>query len=484
MTTPKPPANKQADFHLDYVWVALATALLVGFAIGAHLAFVIGFDFPLGQGFYSFIQTHGHVQLVGWVGLFVIGISLHFIPRLSGVPIAQPQWIARALWLIASGLWLRSVGHSVVPYVAESAAFAPFLVMVALSGLLEWLGVLIYIGLLLKIFFTLKRSQSRPALFSVAPFFMMMLGGWIVYLTLNLYMVMEMAAMKNVVLNQGWNEFAIQAFMGLVLLPVIFAFSVRLFPLYLRLPAPEWPVRTTAWIYLSALSLQLLPTLPFFQNQELTLRLSSAGAMLKGGVILWFIWKLDLLTRRQPPWTVNRLFQPGPDRTPTRPGLPDYGEFGRFERLVYAAYVWLVLGALFEIHAGASVLFQFSAPHSSDVARHIYLLGLVSQLILAMAVRMIPGFIGQKSIASTKLVEASFWLVNAAAIFRVLPLILPAALFEHRPNFLIIAQVTFAFSGIFGMAAVICLIRNLWKTASLQEASRLAQASHASQASC
>jgi hypothetical protein len=28
-----------------------------------------------------------------------------------------------------------------------------------------------------------------------------------------------------------------------------------------------------------------------------------------------------------------------------RPGLPDYGEFGRFEWLLYAAYVWLIVAA-------------------------------------------------------------------------------------------------------------------------------------------
>ncbi len=311
---------------------------------------------------------------------------------------------------------------------------------------------------------------------------MMMLTGWLVHATLNLYMVAEMAIAKTVVLPQGWNEFAIQAFMGLTLLPVIFAFSVRLFPLYLRLRAPEWPVRMIAWFYLMALSVQLSPTLPFLQNQapELMLDLSSAGAIMKGSVILWFVWKLDLLTRRRLPWTVNRVFQPAPDRRPTRPGLPDYGEFGRFERLVYGAYIWLVLASLFEMHAGASVLWKFSAPHSSDVSRHMYLLGFISQLILGMAVRMIPGFIGRQRIASAKLVEASFWLVNIAAICRVLPLVVPTTMLEHYPGFLSIAQVTFAFSGLLGMGAVICLMINLWKTASPKKAREFVHVSRTS----
>jgi uncharacterized protein involved in response to NO len=458
-------AAKQAEFRGDYIWVALTAAVFAGFAIGAHLSFVIGFDFPLGRGFYSFIQTHGHVQLVGWVGLFIIGISLHFIPRLAGIPIPQPKWMDRVLWLIAGGLLLRSIGHSVVPYLAEGASFSFLSWLIAGSGLMEWLGILIYLALLAGIFRQVK--SMRPALIQVAPFFFMILSGWVIYLSINLVLLIQMAWREAVVVDQAWNEFAIQAFIGLVLLPVVFAFSIRMFPLYLRLPAPEWPVRGTAFAYLFAVSLQLIPTLPPFQSAapEFSILLSSVGVILKGVVILWFVWQLDLLTRRRLPWTVNRILQPGPDRHPTRPGLPDYGEFGRFERLVYSAYVWLLLGVLFEMLSGVSAIFGFSLAHSSDAARHIYLLGFITNLIFGMSVRMIPGFVGKRKIASTKLVDATFWLGNTAAVFRVLPLILPSVSFEAVPGTIRVAQTTFAFSGIVGMVAVLCLTINLWKTA-------------------
>ncbi len=66
-------------------------ALFAGFAIGAHLTFVIGYDFNLGDGFVGLIQTHGHVQLVGWAGLFIMGMSLHFMPRLTGIAFSNPK---------------------------------------------------------------------------------------------------------------------------------------------------------------------------------------------------------------------------------------------------------------------------------------------------------------------------------------------------------------------------------------------------------
>ena len=106
------PKARQAEFQVGYVWMALGVAIFGGFALAGHLGFVIGFNRSLGDGFASYIQIHGHLQLIGWAGLFIIGVSLYFIPRLSSVPISQPQWIPRLLWFIGIGLLLRFICHS------------------------------------------------------------------------------------------------------------------------------------------------------------------------------------------------------------------------------------------------------------------------------------------------------------------------------------------------------------------------------------
>lgn len=462
-----PATAKQADFRIDYVYVATAAALFIGFAVGAHVASVIGFDFPLGKAFASFIQTHGHVQLVGWVGLFVIGISLHFIPRLAGVPIAHPKQIDLVLWLITAGLMLRSVANCTVPYLVGSRAFTPVNWLNAVSALLEWVGILLYLKLIIQTVTRVDRTKPRPGLTQVAPFVLMALAGFVIYMSLNLALLVRMVLTESIVVNQAWNELAIQVFIGLVILPVALAFSVRLLPLYLRLPAIEWPVRRLALLYLGGFCLQVLFVIPSVAGIQSAVpaSLSHIGAILKGSVILWFIWKLDLLTRRRDPWTVNRVQQPGPERRPTRPGLPDYGEFGRFERLVYAAYIWLILGAFSEIASSVSFLIGHPWVHSSDSLRHIYLVGFITQLIFGMSVRMIPGFMKKKQVASPRLVDATFWLGNAAAVFRVVPLLLPMAVFDAYPSMVPLAQAAFGSSGVLALLAILCLTINLWRTA-------------------
>ena len=458
---------KHAPFQQGFVWASLAAALGVGLPIGTHLTFILGFGFPVGRGFASFVQTHGHVQLVGWAGLMIMGISLHFMPRLAGVPIAQPQWLRRILGLMVVGLGLRSVGQALLPYLIEQPVSAPLAWVVVASGGLEASGILLYLWLLMCIVCGVQDGSRRPALRSVRPYFGMMVAGWLLYSVLNVGLLVHMALGASIVLHPAWNQFALESFLGLVLLPVSFAFSVRMFPLYLRLPVPDWPVRGIASAYLIALVIELLPAMPplLALTPQAVTSLSHVGLALKGGIIVWFVWQLDVLTRRRDPWTVRRIGHPGPERRPTRPGLPDYGEFGRFEWLVYASYSWLVLAAGCDIVTGLTSLLHHPFFVSRTAIRHMYFLGFITLLIFGMAVRMLPGFLHKRQVAHAGLVVATFWLGNAAVVGRLLPFILPPVVLQGIPGSALIARLAFAVSGLFGLAAVWCLAVNLWKTA-------------------
>jgi len=273
-----------------------------------------------------------------------------------------------------------------------------------------------------------------------------------------------MALHRSVVVHQAWNHFAIQGFIGLVLLPVAFAFSIRTLPLYLHLAVPDWPVRGTAYAYLVALTLQVLPTAP--PLAELSPRimsdLTSLGTLLKGGVILWFVWQLDVLTHRREPRPLQRQLHPEPAR---RPAPPPHGAFGRFERLVYAAYVWLVLAAFGEVVAGGVALLGQPGLGVGNTVHHMYLLGFSTMLIFGMAVRMLPGFFQQRRVARPALVNATFWFGNAATVCRVLLFVLPPVILQRMPASIEMARSAFAVSGLLGLAAVWCLAVNVWQTA-------------------
>ena len=144
-------------------------ALLVGFSIGAHLSAVLGLGFGPGLAFVSFVQTHGHIQLVGWVGLFIMGISLHVLPRLAGVPIVRVQSITWILWCMTSGLILRALGHTVLPYLSEGFWFRLSQAAVVISGSLELIGIGLYVTLIAQTV-RVARAAVRPPVMAIAPF--------------------------------------------------------------------------------------------------------------------------------------------------------------------------------------------------------------------------------------------------------------------------------------------------------------------------
>lgn len=466
---PAAPERRHPEFHPGLIWAALASAIFAGFGIGGHLAFVIGFGFPLGRSFPALIQAHGHAQLVGWAGLFVMGTSLHFVPRLASVPLARPWWLGLILWTMAGGLLLRVVCQPALAYLGDGSARVVMSWVVVGSGCLEGAGVLLYVLLLIR---TLRGSgdiSTQPAFGAVRPYFGMMVAGWLLYAGLNLLLLFAMVFRGSMLLDQAWDQFAVQLFLGLTLLPVAMAHSVRLFPMVLALSAAFWPVRGTAYAYLLGVALVLVPTALGLLGLEVeTLQsLVSLGTMIKGGVILWFIWKLDVLTRRRPVERPARFLQSGPGRPPTRPGLPDYGEFGLFERLLYSAYAWLALAAGCDIVDGAASLAGYTRPFTGDPIRHMYLLGFITLLIFGVAVRMLPGFLKKKAVASPALVEMTFWLGNTAAVFRMVPLLVPEGLVERIPVGGFLAQAAFGLSGLVALVAVLCLAANLWQTARL-----------------
>jgi uncharacterized protein involved in response to NO len=49
----------------------------------------------------SWIQAHGHAQVFGWIGTFILGIGFYSIPKMTGrsANAAARGWAAWALWI-------------------------------------------------------------------------------------------------------------------------------------------------------------------------------------------------------------------------------------------------------------------------------------------------------------------------------------------------------------------------------------------------
>lgn len=463
--------------HEPFIYGALLVALTAGFGYGALMVSSLAAGILPGPWWAPVVQAHGHGQLYGWVGLFVLGMGLYFLPRLYGVKLQRVARIPYAFGLILGGIILRVIVQPMLGFNFLSGATAQVLEAAwALSAALELAGILVLGSILVATRRAAKPLTTESPAYATEPylriaflslliaFFVNTLGVWIAAMNglTSQGKPVVAPALENIVTTLMLYGLAV---------PMAIVFSTRTLPLFMRLaPPPRNSLRVLAVVYGIGLVLVLLPsavaaveTLPPGLNLE-WLKEDLRALFLDGLVtigwlalnlcILVFLWRLDLVHSRQP-WIVNRAPNTRPDldylRKPTRENYPDAGEYGRFELLIYSAYAWLAFAVLLNL---ARLLGEFTGWVSipADTTRHALAVGFISLLIFGMAARMVPGFSQKKRLAYPSLVMVTFLLGNLAAFLRVVPTLFP----EYTP-----ALQLWGLSGIIAWAAIAVLAVNL-----------------------
>lgn len=102
----------QARLYRAFVIVALLAGPEMGFLLGAGIltALMAGAG---GPSIGPLIHAHGMLQLLGFAGLFVIGISFHVVPRFRGSPpMPHPAPQHAVLALVAGGVIVRAAAQA------------------------------------------------------------------------------------------------------------------------------------------------------------------------------------------------------------------------------------------------------------------------------------------------------------------------------------------------------------------------------------
>lgn len=456
----------QRRIHEPYIFAALAFALTAGFGLAAIVMAALALQVPLGAWWLASVQAHGHAQLFGWAGLFVIGVGLFFLPRLRGTILARAQLAPWALTSFCIGITLRVVSQPLLALLEAQMPQASLWIAVgrsglALSGIFELLGAFLVMTMIVSSFRHARTPGPDAPILPVRPYLATAFVSFIAAILLNAMLSISTALRGNYLFPSDLNDVLIDLLIAGFILPLALALSIRNLPLFMRLAFP--PQRELLPILISyviglALRLAFVMEQMFYIAPDILASLGGLGRILQGGALLVFIWEFDILLHRKRPWTESKLPTPpevAAARKPTRKNYPDYGEFGRFELLVISAYLWLAFASAVLLVDGAAMLVNSSALLNPDIERHAITVGFISLLIFGMAVRMLPGFSGKTRVASARLVLATFWLGNLAALTRVLPL--------FAPN-LVGANFALAGSGTLGWLAVACLALNLWKT--------------------
>lgn len=120
--------------HGPFVLSALWLAVMAGFTLAVALPVEAALG-RLSLGWIAHAQVHGHIQVVGFAGLFVIGVATRLAPGFGGRPLAAGRLISVAFWLLLVGLVGRAIGQPL-------ANHPPFALLMTLGAVAEALGAL------------------------------------------------------------------------------------------------------------------------------------------------------------------------------------------------------------------------------------------------------------------------------------------------------------------------------------------------------
>lgn len=464
---PVPPAGEARQAPFARVAPMLAAALVIGVAGGFALAATLTLTRMLGvTGLWwvAAAQAHGHLQLYGWAGLFVLGVAFHFLPRLRGAPLAGAGWIPAVLWAQALSLALRAVGQTLLAATGGGALWSAALL---LSGALEVGALCGAVGLLVA---TLRRGPAlaaRQAMRAVLPLIGLALAALATAALVNMLNVARLAGSPTGLIPGGLD--GLDVTLGLLgfLVPVALAMSAQALPMYAGLsPFPRrllWPL---AGGYGAGLILLCLSEGAAGALAPVTAdRIGGVGMLLLGAALLVFVGvfvRMMALRGRLPRRVAELAPSPGAAAaTYHRHVAAQRGAYGPFVALVASAYGWALLGGALLVVDGTARLVAGSAPLPVDALRHSLALGFIALLICGIAPRMLPGFSGG-AIASPRYVTATLWLGNGAAILRVGPLLAQPLLATLVPAGQTLGAVAFGVSGPLGLALAACLAINLW----------------------
>ena len=354
---PAPTEDLESEqLYKRFIFAAVTVAVTAGFGLGLtnllHIANAQSYAAVSG----TLKQIHGHAQIFGWVGLFVMGVAMHAVPRMKMRPLRSVPAAQVCLWLMVTGLILRTFGQ---PFGATTLGRGAVLS----SGLLELAAVGTFVWLLGD---AVVRSEQKHEAYEK---FIGASVGWLLVLAVaNVWIVwLRVPALHHAL----WIHVALFGFIA----NMIFGFSLRLLPHFLGLRESKTWAANVAFVAWNGAILLRYPIEP----------LAWIAAGLEAVGIGLLIYALGIFAKRR---TIIEI--KGVDNT-----------FAWFVKLGYA---WLVVVALVPFHAD---VFRLSAS-----ARHTMAVGFITPILFGVAYRVLPIFNGV-NLWSNRLMRASFWALLA-----------------------------------------------------------------------
>jgi uncharacterized protein involved in response to NO len=391
-----------------WIVTGLLFLLIPGTFLGAWNLIAVANRHTAGELSPAWIQAHGHAQIFGWIGSFILGIGFYSLSKMGGVS-RFPVWRAWVSWAIwTAGVLLRWIANV---WQWEWRWLLP------VSALLE-------LSAFLRFFVTVRhhRGSGRPAVWTL----LVVAGtiGFLLSLSANLACAVQAAAYgDSPAAPHVANQRLLALFTWAFPVVTIWGFSARWLPVFLGLRDPS------SSRLIAALACDMAAVV-----------FALVGAWLPATVLFAIgaamsVVALQVFARNvRPPKTVG-----------VHPSFPTF---------VRAAYVWLLISAALSIAAAR----WDTAGGLWGASRHALTVGFMATMVFAIGQRVLPAFCGMRVLFSPLLMLGGLLLLNAGCALRVVSEV--AAYEGYLPSFWPLLPV----SALTEMAAVTVFAANLLLT--------------------
>jgi hypothetical protein len=151
----RPPASVERPedrIYRPFFKSGIVIVLTLGAVWGAYLLLRIAWAETFAEAGLHEVNAHGHAQIFGWVGLFVMGFAYQAFPRFKHTDLAWPRCAFLSGALMVLGIVIRAVGE---PLAASIPSLTPLVIGAAW---VEVLAIALFVAIILKTF----RNSGKP----------------------------------------------------------------------------------------------------------------------------------------------------------------------------------------------------------------------------------------------------------------------------------------------------------------------------------
>lgn len=364
---PEPHQHYEAPYRA-FIATSLVLGIGGGFLLSVLLPLARTLDWHWGstERWTVMVQLHGQLQLIGFAGLFVIGMSLRLLPRVSGRPLAFRALVPLLIPTTAGYLLVRSFAQPLGDGALRDASLALSAALLALGS----------VGFAAIVWGTVLHFESKAE--ATGYFFALGALGLVAGAAINAVQAWQVVHDSLVVAPPARQTALVFVQQFGFLIMFVAGVGSRAIPTLTGRPRGQIVPRLASVVLAVGVASFTTYVLIAAERRpsETILRIGDGGIVLTGIAFVLLVWTSGALSPSSRVAAASRT------------------QFW----FVRSAFAWMLVAAVLALWYGAGglrdgrPLDQFEL----DVLRHVVTVGLLTTIIIGMAMLIVPEFAGRR----------------------------------------------------------------------------------------